>query len=607
MGFSTGSHTEYKSYSFVALATLLGALFLVGCGGGNSSAGGGGGNRGGGGGNQVPQITSLNPASATAGGAAFTLTVNGTGFESASVVDWNGSARPTAFQSATQLTASISSADIAASGSASVSVVNPASFGSIISNQINFPINPATPPPPSPAAVLEIVSLATNGAQGDRDSGLASISPTGRFVAFVSLATNFASVPNNGFENIFLRDTCNAAPAGCAPSTIPVSVAPDGSLGNGDSGSSFGFATIPAISSNGRFVAFASDATNLVAGDTNGSTDIFLRDTCTGAPAGCTPNTIRVSVASDGTQSNDSSFDPSISADGRFVAFDSKATNLVTNDNNAASNVFLRDTCIAAPAGCVPSTTRISVASDGTQGNDASTSPAISANGRFVTFQSGAKNFAPNDTSLFLDVFVRDTCFGAASGCTPSTSLVSIGLGGQLGNNASTFPTISSDGRFIAFPSFATNLTADAVTQGVENVFVRDTCVGAPAGCVPATTLVSVSNAGVSGNGASGLPSIGANGRFVAFNSDAQNLVSGDTNGFTDVFVRDTCLGAAAPCTASIVRASVAANGIQGNFNSAIPAISADGHFVVFQSGASNLVPNDANGFTDVFLANTSF
>jgi hypothetical protein len=607
MGFITGSDTQRKPYSLVALSVFCGVLFLAGCGGGSGSAGGGGNNGGGGGGDQTPQISSLNPASATAGGAAFTLTVNGTGFESASVVDWNGSARPTVFQSATRLTASISSADIAASGSASVSVVNPASFGSIISNEANFPINPASPRPPSPAAVLEIVSLATNGSQGDRDSELASISATGRFVAFVSLGTNFASVPNNGFENIFLRDTCNTAPAGCTPSTISVSVAPDGSLGNGDSGFSAGFATIPAISSDGRFVAFASDASNLVAGDTNGSTDIFLRDMCTGAPAGCTPRTMRVSVASDGTQSNDSSFDPSISADGRFVAFDSKATNLVANDNNAASDVFLRDTCTGAPAGCVPSTTRLSVASDGTQGNDASTFPAISANGRYVTFQSTAKNLVPNDTSLFLDVFVRDTCFGAAFGCTPSTSLVSIGLGGQLGNNGSIFPTISADGRFIAFPSFATNLTSDVVTQGVANVFVRDTCAGAPAGCVPVTTLVSASNAGVSGNGASGLPSISANGRFVAFNSDAQNLVSGDTNGFTDVFVRDTCLGVAAPCTPSIVRASIAANGMQGNFNSAIPAISADGHFVVFQSGASNLVPNDTNGNVDVFLANTSF
>src|SRR2546426_1935359 len=125
----------------------------------------------------------------------------------------------------------------------------------------------------------------------------------------------------------------------------------------------------PVISADGRFVAFDSDASNLVAGDTNGSRDVFVRDTCFGAPAGCTPSTTRVSVATDGTQANSPSGIPSVSADGRFVAFISAATNLVPGDTNGFVDIFVRDTCFGAPTGCTPSTIRVSVASDGTQAN----------------------------------------------------------------------------------------------------------------------------------------------------------------------------------------------------------------------------------------------
>ena len=586
------------------LAIIAGLALLLGCGSSGNNSGGGNNGGGGGGNNPPPQIISLDPAQATAGGPGFTLTVTGTGFVSASVVNWNGTARTTTFQSATVLTAAIGANDIAVTGSAAVTVVSPESFGSVISGSVNFPIKPVVQPPPTSAGVIALVSAATDGTPGNAESGISAISANARFVAFSSTSSNFTTAGNNGFFNIFLRDTCNAAPTGCTPSTVPVSVAPDGSLGNGDSGDSLTFATYPAIGADGRYVAFASNATNLVANDSNAVTAIFLRDTCIGAAAGCTPATTLVSVASDGTPANGNSLDPSISSDGRFVVFDSDGANLVGNDTNGNTDVFLRDTCIGAPQGCTPSTVRLSVASDGTQGNDISNSPAISGGGRYVAFQSFANNLVANGPGLFVNIYVRDTCFGAAAGCTPGTSLISLGPGGALGNDGSTFPTISGDGRFITFASFASNLVAGGTTQGVNNVFVRDSCAGV-AGCTPATNLVSLSSAGAQGNGASGLPTISSSGRFIAFNSDADNLVIGDTNGFTDVFVRDTCIGAPAGCTPSTVIVSIKPDAMQGNFNSSIPSISADGHFLTFGGGASNFVPVVAP--SDIFLAKASF
>jgi len=582
------------------LALVAGSLLSLSCGAGSANSGGSGG-----GGDTTPSIILINPAGATAGGPGFTLTVSGVGFISTSAVNWNGAPRATTLHSATVLSAAIAGADIAISGSATVTVVNPTSFGEAISNIVNFPINPVVIPPPTGAGVVALVSAADDGTPGNRQSDIGTISSTGRFVAFASLASNFSSMSNNSFYNIFLRDTCSAAPTVCAPSIIDVSVAPDGSLGNGDSGSSIGFAKYPALSGDGRYVGFVSNATNLVAGDTNGSTDVFLRDTCVGAVGGCSPSTTLISVATDGTQGNGGSSDPSISGDGRFVVFDSNATNLVANDTNAAADVFLRDTCIHAPSSCTPSTVRLSVASDGTQGNDASDSPAISASGRFVAFQSYAKNLVADDTSLFIEIFVRDTCFNATGSCTPSTTLVSVGPGGALGNAGSTFPAINADGRFIAFASFASNLVPGGTLPFLNSVFVRDTCAGMLAGCSPATSLVSVSSSGIQGNDASGLPAISSTGRFIAFNSDAKNLVIGDTNGFTDVFVHDTCAGADVPCFPSTVIVSIKLDGTQGNFNSAIPTISADGHFVSFIGGSSNLVPIVAA--SNVFLARTSF
>jgi len=189
---------------------------------------------------------------------------------------------------------------------------------------------------------------------------------------------------------------------------VRVSVASDGTQADRDSGAS-------AISADGRFIAFTSNATNLVTGDTNSAQDIFVRDTCLGSASGCKPSTFRVSVASDGTQADANSDSPALSADGRFVAFSSSATNLVANDTNKLSDVFVRDTCFGAPAGCTPGTVRVSVTQDGTQANGDSFRPAISGDGRFVAFESTASNLAPGDTNAATDVLVARTGFNPST------------------------------------------------------------------------------------------------------------------------------------------------------------------------------------------------
>ena len=542
--------------------------------------------------NPVPMLTAILPVTATASGAGFTLTLTGSEFVDGSVVRWNGVDLTTTFVSANKLQSAVPAADIAAAGTAQVTVFNPGPGGGL-SISLTFTIAVSFPP-----GVTERVSVASDGAQGNLFSDQPSISADARYVAFSSSASNLVAGDTNGVPDVFVRDTCAGA-AGCTPSTIRVSVASDGTQGN--------FISVkPIISADGRFVAYASESDNLVAGDTNGFDDLFVRDTCAGA-AGCTPSTIMVSVASDGTQGNSFTGEYSVSADGRFVAYASDADNLVAGDTNGADDIFLRDTCFGA-TGCTPSTIRVSVADDGTQGDSFSGLPSISADGRFVAFISSAGTLVAGDTNLTRDVFVRDTC-AEAVGCTPSTIRVSVASDGTQADIFSTEPSISADGRFVAFTSGASNLVPGTITIELD-VFVRDTCQGAPVGCTPSTILVSVADDGTHGNLFSEQPSISADGRFVAFMSGADNLVPNDTNGQIDefigldVFVRDTCAGATG-CTPSTIRVSVAGDGTQSDFLSLVPDLALDGRLVLFSSDATNLVTGDTNAARDVFLART--
>jgi Tol biopolymer transport system component len=432
------------------------------------------------------------------------------------------------------------------------------------------------------------------------------------------------------FITLVLSAACTAAYTPDA-GTVRVSQASDGTQADNRSKQ-------PSISADGRYIAFASDATNLVAGDNNGVTDIFVRDMSTGAVT-------RVSVSSNGDEANGASYWPFISANGRYVTFTSEADNLAGNDNNGFGDVFLHDmktkttelisvgfdgnsgnelsfwssvstdgqfvVFMSNATSLVTSDTNeawdiflrdrkasktsiISLAYDGSQANSQSEYPMISANGRYVVFASDATNIVGNDTNGYRDVFEYDR----ATGKTIRVSLASDGT--QTDNGTHVFAmSISEDGKYVAFASLATTLVPDD-TNGVWDIFVHDRDTGK-------TTRISVASNGTQADAGSYGVSLSANGRYVAFGSNATNLVSGDKNGVMDVYVHDIETG-----TTQLV--STASDGSQGNEASGFtvinadgidlsygPAISSDGKTVVYMSNATNLVPDDTNTSQDIF------
>ena len=346
-----------------------------------------------------------------------------------------------------------------------------------------------------------------------------------------------------------------------------VSVSSDGAMAHDISGQS-------SISEDGRFVVFSSRANNLVPVDMNDSYDVFVHDLQTGT-------TTRVSVASDGTEGDESSEDdPSISADGRFVAFESLASNLVPGDTNgipgrpfSGGDVFLHDRQIGT-------TTRVSVASDGAEGNSRSQGSMISADARFVAFDSMATNLITGDTNNSEDIFVHDRQTGI-------TERVSVASDGTEGNNFSTRPSISADGRIVVFNSSASNLVLDDMNNS-KDIFAHDRQTGV-------TTRISVANDGTEGNNSSSNPATSADGRFIVFDSMANNLVSSDTNNLEDIFLYDQQASA-------IIRVSVGVGGTEANGFSMEPTISAGGRYIGYFSDASNLVPDDTNNAWDSFI-----
>ena len=402
------------------------------------------------------------------------------------------------------------------------------------------------------------VSVASDGTQADWASYSPAVSADGRYVAFASGATNLVANDTNNAHDIFVYDRTDHR-------ITRVSISSGGAQA---SGSRVDLSRNPAISADGRYVVFESDATNLVNNDTNNTTDIFLHDRVTG-------ETVRVSVASDGSQANGASYNPAISADGRYIVFESEASNLVSGDTNGKRDIFIHDMNTGE-------TKRVSVASDGTQANDDSLYPAISANGRLVAFASYASNLVAGDTNGVEDIFVHDLRTG-------KTVRVSVASDGTQANDTSFFaPSLSADGRYVAFYSEASNLVSND-TNNKSDIFVHDLMTGT-------TERISVASDGSQANGSSTSPSISADGRYVAFDSDAPNLANRDTNNASDIFVHDRFTG-------ETERVSVDSNGAQADSDSYTPALAAaNPSIVAFQSYATNLVTGDTNNSSDIFV-----
>ena len=389
----------------------------------------------------------------------------------------------------------------------------------------------------SPKEILVNVGptgILANGAS----SQPAVASSAAKIVAFSSLATDLVS----GFSfdgttpQVFAANPCAGVAAGCTPTMTLVSVGSDGvTPASGPAGEA-------SVSPDGRFVAFTSTATNLVAGATTGSSEVYLRDTCLAAGTTCTPTTILVSVAADGvTPADGSSSQPVVESNknGQFVAFMSTATNLVAGSGGAAE-IYRVGYCIGIMKGCTTSAAQLISTPDGTAFADGSSAePTMTPDGRFVAFASSASNLGAISGGA-AEIYLRDTCQGVVSGCTAKTAIVSLAADNATPANAlSEHPSIGNSGEFVAFASQASNLST-ATLNGLENIYVYNTCINGVSGCKPSTVLVSVSATKTVENGASLNPVISGTGHVVSFYSAAGNLVNNDLNGFPDIFLAAT-------------------------------------------------------------------
>jgi tricorn protease-like protein len=321
-----------------------------------------------------------------------------------------------------------------------------------------------------------------------------------------------------------------------------------------------------AISANGNVAVFQSTSKSIVSGDTSGIGHVYARDLTTGTLE-------RISTNGSGKPGDKQSFGATVSADGRYVAFSSGASNLVRTDTNEKQDVFIKD----RKTGEI---TRISKANSGIQANQDCRDAVISPDGKFVVFISASTTLVEEDNNKSADVFLYDVK-------SRFIRRVSVTSDGQEADHGSGEPAISADGRFVAFYTHARNLDARD-TNNTPDIYVHDTTNGR-------TEMVSVASNAMIGNRNSHRPSISDDGRFVVFESWASNLVSGDTNRVPDVFLRDRK-------DKKTVCISLTAEGKPGNDDSRDPRIAGDGRTVVYASYATNLVPGDTNNLPDIFV-----
>lgn len=399
---------------------------------------------------------------------------------------------------------------------------------------------------------VDRVSTSSAGAQGNAFSALPAFAPDGTSILFSSLSTNF--IPGDtAVEDIFIKNLLTG-------DVIRVTEAADGTPANDDGGGQGG-----RFSPDGTLVVFASQADNLVPGDSNGTWDIFIKNLTTG-------DVVLVSETATGTQPDNISLNPVFSPDGGHIAFTSLAGNLVAGA--AGPQVYAKDLATG-------DLTLLSANAAGEAANGASFNGAFSPDGAFFTFSSFGDNLTGGaDTNELGDIFVKNLTTG-------EVALISMTMTGVIGNGESFNPVFSPDGTRVMFSSFADNLVAND-TNGVADIFIRDLTTGV-------ITLVSGTISGTVGNGPSNAPSWSPDGTKVVFESFSTNFVAEDNNAVQDIFIKDLVTG-----EVSLVSKGATQPG-DGHSRNAV--WSPDGTRVLYESEADNLVAGDTNGATDVFIA----
>lgn len=458
---------------WIVLLGMAAAVFVGGCNDFNTTIG-------------TPSnsttIEALSPTGVNAGAGAFTLYVLGNSFTNTSVVQWNGSTRVTTFLSADELAAQILGSDLATPQTVNIQVYTPGSAQSnplqginviATSNVVQFVIQAAPPPLPVITGISP-VSVTAGGASFPLTVSGTGFAPP---VASGNAQTTGSVIYWNGTQ---VTTTCNAQTATVATTTV-------------NSAGTSAMVTVPACliatAGTARITVFNPPVGN--PGTGGGSSNTWSLPV-TGGGGGNARTEAALAGAAAAT-----SLSPATSADTRYVAFAAPVPDPSDDASTGTENIYVRDTCAGAAAGCTPATTLISVAADGTSAADgASESPSISADGRYVAFVSYADNLVAGGASGFGDIYVRDTCAGspAAANCTPTTTLISLAPDGSFANGASDSPSMSASGRYVVFSSLATNLVTGTAASPQPQIYLRDLCVGAAAGCQVSTTQISISS-----------------------------------------------------------------------------------------------------------------
>jgi hypothetical protein len=583
----------------------------------------------------TPVICSISPASVVAGASAFTLSVVGAGYSSGSTVDWNGSSRTTAFVNANSLTAQITATDVAKAGTAAVTVTG---GGGGASAPVDFVISPTPPATPTISSVSP--SDATAGGiaftltitgtnfipQSVVDWNGGARATTYKNATTLSAAIQASDIATAGTAQITVASfganggvatsapfpyTINPSSASAAQFPQVVSISAIGGPADGPS-------EAPAISADGRYVAFYSQARNLVTPQAAGN--IFVRDTCVGAASNCTPKTVAVDVAPDGSAPNGKTGrQVAISADGRFVGFISRATDLVSGGAPVAPGyweLYVRDLCtgINAPSGCVPATRMISVGDDGAAASAPSASPSISGDGRYTAFVSAATNLGAGAIATGPQVYIRDTCEGptGTKSCIPSTFAVPVDEADRVAGAQAGRPAISADGRYVAYEMWATPSAGQSAVS-TSQIVLADTCLGVevPVVCSASAQRISYASDGTALGGANISPSINSDGRFVAFESQPSESASAAsaTASTSRAFLRDTCVGPTAPdgCAPSTTQIATDAVTSAAKSQSFSPAVSASGRYVSFVSGIASNAPAGEAAEGSLLVRDTCF